>query len=110
MVGEPGLADRVRALLLFEPDVAERRMFGGVCFLIGGHIAVAVSGNDGLLMRAEPGEYEQVLALPHVAPFVNAGREMRGWVRVGEEAVVEDDDLARWVSTGVDLARALPPK
>jgi TfoX/Sxy family transcriptional regulator of competence genes len=103
------LADRVRELLLFDPAVSEKRMFGGVAFLIGGHIAVAVSSSGGLLMRAEDDEWEALLAQPHVGPFVMRGRELRGWVRVSEEAVTEDEDLKRWVETGADLARALPP-
>lgn len=103
------LADRIRTLLLFEPEVVERRMFGGVAFLIGGHIAVAVSSGGGLLMRAEPQEREALLARPHVEPWLMRGRELAGWVRVGEEAVAEEAELRWWVQTGVELARALPP-
>lgn len=104
------LANRIRELLLFEPGVAEKRMFGGISFLIGGHIAVAVSRSGGLLMRAEQDEREALLAQPHVEPWVMRGKDLRDWVRVGEEAVAEDADLRRWVATGVELARALPPK
>jgi hypothetical protein len=103
------LADRIREMLLFDPDVHEKRMFGGLSFLIGGHIALAVSGNGGLLMRAEPEEHRQLLREPHVGPAIMGGREMRGWLRVDEEGVLEDDDLRHWVQTGVALARALPP-
>jgi TfoX/Sxy family transcriptional regulator of competence genes len=103
------LADRIRELLLFSPDVSEKRMFGGVSFLIGGHIAVAVSGSGGLLLRAQGDEWEELLAQPHVGPFVMRGRELRGRLRVSEDAVTEDEDLKHWVETGVDLARALPP-
>jgi TfoX/Sxy family transcriptional regulator of competence genes len=104
------LANRIREFLLFEPDVAEKRMFGGLSFLINGHIAVAVSRSGGLLMRAEREEREQLLAMPYVEPWVMRGRELPDWVRVGEEAVSEDADLRWWVGAGVDLARALPPK
>ena len=104
------LADRIRELLLFEPDVTEKRMFGGLSFLINGHIAVAVSRSGGLLMRAERDEREQLLARPYVEPWVMRGKELEDWVRVGEEAVTEDADLRWWVATGADLARALPPK
>jgi hypothetical protein len=103
------LADRIRELLLFEPDVVETRMFGGLAFLLRGHIAVAVSGGGGLLMRAEADEWEQLLAQPGVGPFEMRGRPLRGWVRVSEDAVSADEDLQRWVETGVDLARALGP-
>jgi TfoX/Sxy family transcriptional regulator of competence genes len=103
------LADRIRELLLFEPDVAEKRMFGGIAFLIGGHIAVAVSSNGGLLLRVEHDDWERLLAQPHVGPFVNAGRKMRGWVRVDEEGLSEDADLEEWVRAGVTVGGALPP-
>jgi TfoX/Sxy family transcriptional regulator of competence genes len=104
------LADRVRALLIFEPDIAERKMFGGLSFLIGGHLAVGVSGSGGLLMRAEPGETEELLAQPHVEPFVMRGRAMNGWVRVRADGVADDEELKRWVESGVGYARSLPPK
>jgi len=103
------LADRIRELLVLEPDVVEKRMFGGVAFLIGGHIAVGVSHTGGLLMRAPHEETEELLTQPHVEPFVMRGRAMSGWVRVGEEAVTEDEDLNRWVEAGVGYARSLPP-
>ena len=109
MAYDHALADRIRELLLFEPDVVEKRMFGGLAFLLHGHIAVAVSGGGGLLMRAEPDEWQELLSQPSVEPFVMRGRPLRGWVRVSEEAVSEEADLQRWVETGVDLARALPP-
>ncbi len=104
------LAQRVRELLVFEPDVVERRMFGGLSFLIGGHLAVGISGSGGLLMRAEAGEQDELLSQPHVEPFVMSGRAMKGWVRVATEGVADDTDLRRWVEAGCGLARSLPPK
>jgi TfoX/Sxy family transcriptional regulator of competence genes len=92
---DPPLADRVRELLWLDPEVTEKRMFGGVSFLIGGHIAVAVSGRGGLLMRIGPEGIDATL---------------RGWVRVDEGAVSTEEDLRRWVRRGTGLARALPPK
>jgi TfoX/Sxy family transcriptional regulator of competence genes len=103
------LADRVRELLVFQPDVVEKHMFGGVAFLIGGHIAVAVSSSGGLLMRCEHEDTPELLALPYVEPFEMRGKPMRGWLRVGGEAVTEDDELKRWVESGVGYARSLPP-
>jgi TfoX/Sxy family transcriptional regulator of competence genes len=110
MAYDTELADRVRGLLTFDPDVVEKKMFGGLSFLIGGHLAVGVSGSGGLLMRAEPDETEELLTQPHVEPFVMRGRAMNGWVRVGAEAVEDDSELKRWVESGVGYARSLPPK
>jgi TfoX/Sxy family transcriptional regulator of competence genes len=103
------LAERIRHLLMFEPDLTEKRMFGGLAFLINGHMAVAVSGRGGLLTRVEDDETDRILAMPGVEPFEMRGKALRGWAHVGEEAVAEDDDLLRWITTGVELARALPP-
>lgn len=102
------MADRVRELLLLEPDVTEKRMFGGVSFLINGHIAVAVSGRGGLLMRVEDDEREALLAQPGVEPFTMRGRPLKGWAHVTDVAISDDGELTRWVFTGVELARALP--
>ncbi len=109
MAYDEQLADRIRALLLFEPEVVEKRMFGGLAFLINGHIAVAVSSSGGLLMRADRDEREQLLAEPYVEAWVMRGRELQDWIRVGEDALTEAAELRRWVETGVELARALPP-
>jgi len=103
------LADRVRELLLLESDVIEKKMFGGIAFLIGGHIAVGLSGGGGLLMRCQGDETEELLAQPFVEPFVMRGRAMNGWVRVAEEGVSSDAELRSWVESGVGLARSLPP-
>jgi hypothetical protein len=107
---DTALADRIRELLLLEPDVVEKKMFGGVAFLIGGHIAVGVSSGGGLLLRCEDQDWEDLLARPHVGPFVMRGRELRGWLRVAAEGVSDDQDLRAWVGQGTDMARSLPPK
>jgi TfoX/Sxy family transcriptional regulator of competence genes len=104
------LAQRVRELLTFEPDIVEKRMFGGLSFLIGGHLAVGVSGTGGLLMRSEPHETAELLTHPYVEPFVMRGRAMNGWVRVAAGAVDDDAELKSWVEAGVGFARSLPPK
>jgi hypothetical protein len=103
------LADRVRTLLVLEPDVVEKRMFGGIAFLIGGHIAAGVSSSGGLLMRCEHEDTDELLGMAHVEPFVMRGQAMRGWLWVGGQAVGEDDELKRWVESGVGYARSLPP-
>lgn len=110
MAYDDELAQRVRALLTFEPDIVERKMFGGLSFLIGGHLAVGVSGTGGLLMRSDPEETAELLTQPYVEPFVMRGRAMNGWVRVGAEGVQDDAELKRWVQAGVGHARSLPPK
>ena len=104
------LADRVRDLLTGEPGVTEQRMFGGLAFLMGGHMAVAASGQGGLLVRVDPSAAESLLTDPGVSPMVMRGREMRGGLRVEAAAVAEPDELAAWVSRGTSYARSLPPK
>jgi TfoX/Sxy family transcriptional regulator of competence genes len=104
------LAQRVRELLTFDPGVVEKKMFGGLAFLINGHMSVAVSGGGGLLLHVEPGDTEQLRAETHVEPFVMRGRAMTGWVRVSAEGVEDDAELRRWVETGAGYARSLPPK
>jgi TfoX/Sxy family transcriptional regulator of competence genes len=110
MAYDTELAQRVRELLTFEPGVVEKKMFGGLAFLVGGHMSVAVSGTGGLLMHVEPEETQELLAQPYVEPFVMRGRAMNGWVRVAAEGVEDDEELKRWVQAGVGYARSLPPK
>jgi TfoX/Sxy family transcriptional regulator of competence genes len=104
------LAERIRELIAGEYDVAEKRMFGGLAFLIGGHIAIAVSSRGGLMARVDPAETEQLLAAAGVGPFEMRGRELDGWLRVDESAVADDAELRQWIVRGVDFARTLPPK
>ncbi|MCU1432998.1 MAG: hypothetical protein JWP95_2103 [Actinotalea sp.] len=104
------LAGRVRDLVEAEPGLTEQRMFGGLAFLVGGHMAVAASGTSGLLLRVDPAMTEQLVDPPHVDRFEMRGRAMNGWLRVDAEAVADDEDLARWVDHGVTYARSLPPK
>jgi hypothetical protein len=104
------LADRVRAVVRAEPGLTERRMFGGLAFLIQGNMAVSASGQGGLLLRVDPAESGSLLSEPQVRRFVMRGREMDGWLRVDAEAVESDEDLRRWVGHGVAYARSLRPK
>jgi hypothetical protein len=104
------LAERVRAVLRAEPGVTERRMFGGLAFLIQGNMAVSASGQGGLLLRIDPAEAESLISEPHVRPFEMRGRKMDGWLRVDAEVVEGDDDLRGWVRHGVTYARSLRPK
>ena len=104
------LANRIRELLADEPGVVEKRMFGGLAFLIGGHMSVSASGEGGLLLRIDPAHSETLLTEPHAAPAIMRGRAMDGWMRVAPEGVVTRRQLESWVAEGVEYARGLPPK
>jgi len=110
MAYDEELADPIRDLLVADPAVVEKRMFGGLAFLIGGHLAVAVSHSGGLLCRVDREDQEAALLRPYAAPMVMKGRAMAGWVRVDAAGVAEDDDLRFWVDVGAEHARGKPPK
>ena len=110
MAYDEDLANRIRELLGGERDLAEQMMFGGLAFLIGGHMAVAASGQGGLLLRCDPTKTEALAAKPGARRFEMRGREMNGWLRVDPDAVRTKRQLERWVSRGADYARSLPPK
>jgi hypothetical protein len=103
------LVERIRELLAGDLDVTDKRMFGGVAFLTGGHLAVAASGNGGLMARVDPQDTDELVRRDGVTRMVMGGREMNGWLRVDEEQL-GDDSLAEWVYRGLDFARSLPPK
>jgi TfoX/Sxy family transcriptional regulator of competence genes len=109
MAFDEELGDRVRALFAGAPDVAERRMFGGLAFMVAGHMACGIIGDD-LLVRVRREDHDGVLALPRVRPMDLTGRPMRGFVLVDAEEVAEDGDLATWVDRAVDVVGDLPPK
>lgn len=102
------LANRVRELVMFEPDISEKAMFGGLAFLVGRRMAVAVSGGGGLLLRVDRDQTEAMLARPHAEPFVMQGREMTGWIRIGADGLQSTEQLSDWVEIGLDVARGLP--
>jgi len=99
------LAHRIRALLGEEAGVTEKKMFGGLAFLVDGHMAVAASGQGGLMVRVDPAETEALLAEPGAAPFEMRGRPMDGWLRVTGDVALDP-----WVERGVAFVRTLPPK
>ncbi|POX48245.1 RNA methyltransferase [Streptomyces sp. Ru71] len=109
MAYDEGLAERVRALLGTGPDIAEKRMFGGLAFLLRGNMAVGVTGDD-LMVRVGPDATDAALARPGTRLFDMTGRPMRGWVVIAGQAVAEDDALRAWVAQGRDFAAGLPPK
>jgi TfoX/Sxy family transcriptional regulator of competence genes len=104
MAYDEDLARRIRELLDDEPGVSEKRMFGGLAFLVEGNMAVAASGQGGLMVRVEPEETEALLREPGARPFEMRARGMRGWLRV------DADEIEPWVTRGVEYARSLPPK
>jgi TfoX/Sxy family transcriptional regulator of competence genes len=110
MAYDEDLANRIRELLARQAGVREKAMFGGLAFLIDGHIAVAVSSKGGLMVRVPPDETEKLLGHAHVSPMVMASRETRGWLLVAAEGVKTMRQLARWVTKGAGYARTLPPK
>jgi TfoX/Sxy family transcriptional regulator of competence genes len=100
------LADRIRQQLAGERAVTEKKMFGGLAFLVHGNMAVAASGQGGLLVRVDPSESDALVASSNARPMEMRGREMPGWLRVDPA----DDEVAAWVERGVSFARSLPPK
>ena len=110
MAYDPDLANRIRELVLAEKGVAEQRMFGGLAFLIDGHMSVSASGQGGLLLRVDPAKTDSMLGKPHAHPFEMRGRVMPGWLRVDADGVRTKRQLERWVAHGVAYARSLPSK
>ncbi len=110
MAYEEHLADRIRAALGDENGVVEKKMFGGLAFLIGGNMAVSASGQGGLLVRCDPAETDDLLARKHASRFRMRGREMDGWLRVAPEGLEAKRDVERWVAIGVAYASSLPAK
>jgi TfoX/Sxy family transcriptional regulator of competence genes len=110
MAYDEDLANRIRELIAAEPDVTEKKMFGGLAFLIGGNMSVAASGQGGLMLRCDPEETDALLEKPHAKRFEMRGREMQGWLRVDDDGVKTKRQLEPWVRRGVDYARSLPAK
>src|SRR4051794_31648608 len=110
MAYDEDLANRIRELLADEAGVTEKRMFGGLAFLLGGHMAVAASSKGGLMVRVDPEATDALIGEPHARPFEMRGRGVRGWLRVDDEGLSTKRRLAPWVQRGVAYARSLPPK
>lgn len=104
------LADRIGELLITEPEVTERRMFGGLAFLVGGHMAVVASREGGLLLRLDPASATRYVGAGEATQAVMGGREMAGWVRVPAIDVVDDAALGAWVDRALTFVSTLPPK
>ncbi|OBF35817.1 RNA methyltransferase [Mycobacterium sp. ACS1612] len=110
MAYDEDLADRIRELVAAQRGVDEKRMFGGLAFLINGNMAVCASGRGGLMVRVPPDETAEHLSRNHVEPMVMAGRQTRGWIRVSDDGVKTKRQLQAWVTRGVDYAKSLPSK
>ncbi len=110
MAYDEELADRLRAALEGQDGVVEKKMFGGLAFLVGGHMAVAASGQGGLMVRCDPDRTAELLTEPGVHPFEMRGGGMKGWLRVDTAAVADDAALGHWVEVGVGYVETLPPK
>jgi TfoX/Sxy family transcriptional regulator of competence genes len=104
------LADRIRGLVGNEPDLTEMKMFGGLAFLIGGNMAVAASGQGGVLVRVDPEQSDKLVATTHARLMEMRGRRMQGWLRVDADDLRTKRQLARWVALGTTYARSLPAK
>ena len=110
MAYDEELADRIRELMANEDGLTEKKMFGGLAFLINGNMSVSASGQGGLLLRVEPDETESLMSEEHAQPFVMRGRQMDGWLRVDSAGLRTKRQLERWVKRGVGYARSLPSK
>jgi len=110
MAYDEELAERIRSLVEGEPGLSEKKMFGGLAFLIDGNMAVAASGQGGMMLRVDPAQTEALLDQPRVQRMVMRGREMDGWLRIDPSAVVADEAFEGWVRRGVGYARSLPAK
>ena len=109
MAYDEALAERIRGALRGRDGVTERKMFGGIAFMVGGNMAVGVIRDD-LMVRVGPDAHDEALAQPHVRVFDFGGRPSRGMVYVAPEGVTSDPELTRWVDAGADMAASMPPK
>ncbi|MDO3645565.1 TfoX/Sxy family protein [Nocardia mangyaensis] len=110
MAYDEELAERIRECLDPAPDFVEKKMFGGLAFLVGGNMAVAVTGEDGLMVRVDRAEFDALLDAPIATPMMMGAREMTGWILVTPAALDDDAVLREWVGRGVAYARTLPRK
>lgn len=110
MAYDEDLVERVRLCLEGEPGVREKRMFGGLAFLLDGHMAMAANSHGTLMVRVDPAQTDDLVAGPGVNRVEMQGRSMKGWLDVESAAIASVDALERWVDIGVEYVRLLPPK
>ncbi len=107
---DEAIAARFRVLVSDRTGVTEQKMFGGLAFLVGGHMAVAASGRGGIMVRVDPDDGARLLRETPAEPMEMRGRTMTGWLRVAADRIADDDALREWVERGTTYAGALPPK
>jgi TfoX/Sxy family transcriptional regulator of competence genes len=110
MAYDEELAERIRALLGDRAGLTEKKMFGGLAFLIGGNMAIAASGRGGILVRVDPEQSDELVARGAAEPMEMRGRQMAGWLRLENADVTDDAALVEWVERGTAYAGSLPPK
>ena len=110
MAYDEELADRIRDQLVGEAGLTEQKMFGGLAFLIGGNMAIAASGEGGILVRVDPDRSEELVSTTAAEPMEMRGRSMAGWLRVETAEVPDDAALREWVERGTTYAASLPAK
>ena len=110
MAYDEELAERIRELVGSEAQLTEKQMFGGLAFLVGGNMAIAASGQGGVLVRVDPDSSDTLVAKTAAYPMEMRGRQMQGWLRVDSDDVRTKRELAAWVKRGVTYARSLPVK
>jgi hypothetical protein len=109
MAFDEGLAERLRDVLSDQADLDEKKMFGGLAFMLNGNLACGVIGDE-MIVRVGPDGYDTAIAKPNTRVFDFSGKPMKGWIVVAPEGVESDEELAVWARQGVDFATALPPK
>ena len=109
MAYDENAAKRIQSIIGEHPGLVEKKMFGGVGFMLQGNMVCGVNKDD-LIVRVGPDNYDRLVVQPHARPFDFTGRPMRGWVMVAPDGYVSEKDLNMWVQRGVDFALSLPPK
>jgi len=109
MAYDEGLAQRIRDSLDQVPGLVEKKMFGGVAFMVQGNMACGVH-KDMLMVRVGPERYEETILMPHTRPFDMTGRPMKGWLLIEAGGMESEADLKDWLNQGVEFAMTLPPK
>ena len=104
------LAERIREVLSSTPGVSERKMFGGLAFLVDGHMTVAASGHGGLMLRVDPTTSDSLVDTTPAVYAEMRGRTMKGWIRLAASDVATDDVLQRWIDKALTFTSTLPPK